>query len=72
MYSPFLGGWFPEIKVGSGAGFFQHSFILSLLTHTGLLGTSIFFLALYQVFKFRIRYFFKNFENLNSKLFFNC
>lgn len=69
MYSPFLGGWFPEIKVGTGAGFYQHSFILSLLTHTGLLGTFLFFLALHNVFKFRLGFYIKNFDNLNSKLF---
>ena len=69
MYSPFFGGWYPEIKVGSGSGLYQHSFILSLLTHTGLFGTTIFLLSFFELFRKRFIFCLGHLDNLNSQLF---
>ena len=68
MHSPIFGGWYPEIKVSTGEGYYQHSFILSLLTHTGLLGTFIFLISLIKVFKRRKRFFCIIKNNLNSSI----
>lgn len=48
--SPLTGHFAAEIAAGSGQGYYQHSLILSLLTHTGLIGSILVSLALYAIF----------------------
>ena len=53
IQSPIFGGWYPEISSGAGKGNFQHSFLLSILTHTGLLGFSLFISSFYKIVRIR-------------------
>ena len=66
--SPFFGGWNPEIIAGPGKGYYMHSMILSLMTHTGILGTSLFLFGLVQIIYPRIFYLKNDLNDLNSIL----
>lgn len=53
--APWSGSFSAELIAGPGPGYYQHSLPLSLLTHTGVLGTTLFTMGLCLVFLSRIR-----------------
>ena len=64
--SPLFGIWSPERIAGPGEGFYMHSMILSVITHTGILGTALFLFFILQIFYPRIYYLKKDLNNINS------
>tara|TARA_Y100001978_G_scaffold199087_1_gene212729 strand:+ start:19888 stop:21150 length:1263 start_codon:yes stop_codon:yes gene_type:complete len=62
MVSPIFGGWYPEIKSGIGLGYYAHSMLLSIITHTGIVGLSLFLFGILKVS-------FSRLKNLNNKFF---
>ena len=54
--SPILGNWNSEIISGAGLGNFLHSIPLSFMTHTGIVGFSVFILLIFSLFKNKIKF----------------
>lgn len=52
--SPIWGNFQAEIIAGAGAGYFVHSIPLSFLTHTGIVGFTLFTLSLIFLFRRRV------------------
>ena len=66
MISPIFGGWYPEVKSGIGAGYYSHSLILSIITHTGLLGFILFTFGIFKIIFSRFRIIKFRFFDLNN------
>ena len=64
--SPIFGGWYPEIKTGIGSGYYQHSLILSILTHTGIFGFILFLVGFLKIILNRLKIIDKGLSDINN------